>query len=633
MQTSRSTPVVLVSIVLAGALTGPARAHAAEHAAGHAAQPNTQHPGQPGDARDAELIALLDRFVDALHERFPQWVGPSLGDERYNDRLSDSSPEAILAWEDRLRAFRSELAALDRAGFAEPDHLDADLLAYQLDEWLEVATLKRWQMPVNALSGPQVWLPQLGDRVPLNTPKHYDDYLSRLRQVPIAVGDAIDAMRLGIAEGRVPPRVVVEPTVAQAMSQASARIKADPSASPFFSPFRRLDEGDPRRAEAMMLVADRIAPVYEELALFLQNEYLPATRETTAIADGIDGPRAYEVAIREHTTLDLTPDQVHQIGLEEVARLRAEMMGVIARTDWPGNDTSWDDDDAKFSAFVEYLRTDERFYFTEPEDLLRGYRDIAKQIDAEMPKLFATLPRLPYGVREIPRFAAVSSPTAYYYSGSLEGGVPGWFMANTYALDQRPTYDMVALTLHEGVPGHHHQIALTQELEGVHPVRRLMGFTAFSEGWGLYAELLGLEVGEDRVDDGVYRGMYADPYDDFGHLNYQMWRAMRLVVDTGLHSKGWSRQRAIDYMLANSANTEVDTANEVNRYIGWPGQATAYMIGRMKIVELRERAQERLGGRFDIRAFHDALLLGGSIPLPVLEARIDRWIGAQLASD
>ncbi|MEM9559219.1 MAG: DUF885 domain-containing protein, partial [Planctomycetota bacterium] len=406
-----------------------------------------------------------------------------------------------------------------------------------------------------------------------------------------------------------------------------------PSASPFFSPFRRLDEGDPRRAEAMMLVADRIAPVYEELALFLQNEYLPATRETTAIADGIDGPRAYEVAIREHTTLDLTPDQVHQIGLEEVARLRAEMMGVIARTDWPGNDTPWDDDDAKFSAFVEYLRTDERFYFTEPEDLLRGYRDIAKQIDAEMPKLFATLPRLPYGVREIPRFAAVSSPTAYYYSGSLEGGVPGWFMANTYALDQRPTYDMVALTLHEGVPGHHHQIALTQELEGVHPVRRLMGFTAFSEGWGLYAELLGLEVGEDRVDDGVYRGMYADPYDDFGHLNYQMWRAMRLVVDTGLHSKGWSRQRAIDYMLANSANTEVDTANEVNRYIGWPGQATAYMIGRMKIVELRERAQERLGGRFDIRAFHDALLLGGSIPLPVLEARIDRWIGAQLASD
>lgn len=619
----RPTAAAFGSLALLSALAAGLTLPAAPAAGSHTLS------AQPQPSRDADLTALLDRFVDELHERYPQWVGPSLGDERYNDRLSDNSPAAILAWEDRLRAYRRELAELDRSGFGGADHLDADLLAYQLDEWLETAALKRWQMPVTSLGGPQVWLPQMGDRVPLSTPQHYDDYLSKLKQVPIAVGDAIEAMRLGMAEGRVPPRVVVQPAVAQAMAQASGAIRADAAASPFFGPFRRLPENDPRRTTAFEVVRDRIVPVYEELALFLQNEYLPATRETTGIGEGIDGPRAYEVAIREHTTLALTPDEVHRIGLEQVARLRAEMLDVIARTDWAGNDTQWPDDDAKFAAFVEYLRTDERFYFTDPQDLLQGYRNIAKLIDAEMPKLFGTLPRLPYGVREIPRFAAISSPTAYYYSGSLEGGVPGYFMANTYALDQRPTYDMVALTLHEGVPGHHHQIALSQELEGVHPIRRLMRFTAFTEGWGLYAELLGLEVGEDRVDDGVYRGLYADPYDDFGHLNYQMWRAMRLVVDTGLHSKGWTRRQAIDYMLDNSANTAVDTANEVDRYIGWPGQATAYMIGQLKILELRARAEEQLGDRFDIRAFHDALLLGGSIPLPVLENRMDRWIASQ----
>jgi uncharacterized protein (DUF885 family) len=250
---------------------------------------------------------------------------------------------------------------------------------------------------------------------------------------------------------------------------------------------------------------------------------------------------------------------------------------------------------------------------------------ISKRADAEMQRLFGLLPRLPYGVREIPEFAAKSSPTAFYYRGSLSGGVPGFFMANLTSLNNRPRYDMVPLTLHEAVPGHHHQISIQQELEGQHVVRRLMGFTAYIEGWGLYAERLGLEMEPNETG----RGMYADPYDDFGRLNYEMWRACRLVIDTGLHSFGWTRQRAIDFMLANRAATPVDTVSEIDRYIGWPGQATAYKVGELKIRELRARAEAELGAAFDVRAFHDALLDGGSVPLPVLEAKIERWIESQ----
>ncbi len=617
------TPALAVlSLTLLAGAPAPLTAHTgADH---HAA--NTQE-------RSPELRAFMDVYLDALHERNPEWMGISLGDDTYNHMLSDSSAAANEAWTDRVRAWRDELAAMDRSAFTEEDNLDADLLLYQFGLAIEAAALKRWQMPVSSLGGPQVWLPQLGDRVPLTKPEHRDDWVKRLRQVPTAIGDAIDNMRLGIAEGRVPPKPAVAPTIAQAMAQASEDYRANPEASPFYTPMRDLDAGDALAEDAKEIIANEITPAYAELAMFLQNEYLPNCRETVGIAQSVDGVRAYELALREHTTLELTADEVHQIGLDEVARIRAEMMEVIARTDWAtegfGSRARFASEDAMFRAFVDYLRTDERFYFDDPEDLVVGYRNISKIIDAEMPKLFGVLPRLPYGVREIPLFAAKSAPTAYYYPGSVSAGVPGYFMANTYALDQRPKYDMVALTLHEGVPGHHHQIALAQELEGVHPLRTITGFTAFSEGWGLYAERLGLEVGNDTIDDGVDRGLYADPYDDFGRLNFEMWRALRLVVDSGIHAKGWERQRAIDYMLANGAITELNAASEVDRYIGWPGQATAYKIGQLKILELRARAEAALGDAFDVRAFHDTLLGAGALPLPVLEARMDRWIERQ----
>ncbi|GJM19395.1 MAG: hypothetical protein DHS20C14_16080 [Phycisphaeraceae bacterium] len=624
---TRPTIIALAAgLSLAAGLAPPAPAAAS----GFALEQDAAAP-----ERSADLRAFMDDYLDALHKRNPEWVGLSIGSDEYNHMLSDSSAQAQLAWTKRVLSWYMTLKQMDRAGFTEDDHLDADLMLYQFSTAIEASGLKRWQMPVNSMGGPQVWLPQMGGRVPLTTGEHYDDWVARLRQVPTAIGDAIDNMRLGIEEGRVPPKAAVEPAVDQAMAQASEGYLSNPEASPFYTPMRALDESDARTAEAARIIAEEITPAYAELAMFLQNEYLPACRETFGISDSVDGVRAYEIALREHTTLELTADDVHNTGLSEVARIRAEMMETIQRTDWasdgPGSRTRFASEDALFAAFVDYLRTDERFYYDDPNDLLVGYRDIAKRMDAEMPKLFGMMTRLPYGVKEIPLFAAKSAPTAYYYSGSVSGGVPGNFMANTYALDQRPKYDMVALTLHEGVPGHHHQIALAQELEGVHPVRKLGGYTAFSEGWGLYSERLGLEVGEDLVDDGVYRGLYADPYDDFGRLNFEMWRALRLVVDSGIHAKGWSRQRAIDYMLANGAITELNARSEVDRYIGWPGQATAYKIGQLKISELRARAEEALGDSFDVRAFHDALLGAGALPLPVLEARMDRWLANEQA--
>ena len=598
------------------------------------AAPSRPAASSPAQDAHAQLQALLDEILVATHERFPESVGLSLGDDTYNDRLTDNSPAATRAWTARQGEWLRRARALDLSGASEEDRLNRDLLVYRLDLAQRLAPLHREQMPITTMGGPQIWLPQLGDRVPLTKPRHYADWVRRLEQVPNAIGDAIDQMRLGLEAGRVPPRVVIQPTIEQAMAQASASIRQDPTTSPFYNPLRTIDQDSELARRAREIIRDRIAPAYTELALFLQNEYLPACRDSVAISDSVDGALAYELALKEHTTLDLTADEVHRIGLDEVTRIKREMMEVIRRSDWYGQPIHIDgvstaeDDDAVFAAFVSYLRADSRFYFDTPEQLLGAYRQTAKIIDAEMPRLFGLLPRLPYGVRAIPDFAAPAAPTAFYYSGSLEGGVPGYFMANTHALDQRPSYDIVALTLHEAVPGHHHQIALAQELEGVHPLRRLGGYTAFSEGWGLYAERLGLEMGEDTIDDGVDRGLYADPYDDFGRLNFEMWRAMRLVVDTGLHAKGWTRQQAIDYMLANAALTETNVRNEVDRYIGWPGQATAYKIGELKIRELRARAEAALGENFDVRAFHDALLDSGSIPLPVLEAKIDRWIQA-----
>lgn len=576
-------------------------------------------PACPDD-RDAGLWSIMNRAIEGAYQADPVSIGPMLGDESRNDQLSDLSAKTIQSQINDQRDLLRDLKALDRSGFSDQDNLAADLLIYQWEQDLRLAAYKQWQTPVSSIGGPQVWLPQLGSRVPMQTAQHRKDYLTRLKRVPIMIGDHIDNMRLGIADGRVPPRVTIESASDQAMAQASREFREDPTQSPFYKPFLEMDQNDPVAREAREVIAQRIVPVYQELAVFIQNEYMPACRDSIGAAQGVDGIDAYNAMISTHTTLpELSANEIHQIGLNEVKRIKAEMMEVIAATGF-GESSDFINNDAKFAAFVEFLRTDEQFYYSEPNDLLDGYKVIAKTVDGELPKLFRVLPSLPYGVLPLPAFSAESAPTAYYYPGSAETGRSGNFMANLSLLDQRPKYEMVALTLHEAMPGHHLQIALAQEIKGQHPIRKIMGFTGYVEGWGLYSEKLGLEMGTGE------NGLYSDPYDNFGRLNFEMWRAMRLVVDTGMHAKGWTRDQSVEFMRTNSALSLHNIEAEINRYIGWPGQATGYKIGEIKILDLRAHAESALGDRFDIRAFHDEVLNDGALPLPVLAQKINRWI-------
>lgn len=569
--------------------------------------------------RSTALLELLDEHVEWLLRESPE-MASGRGDKRYNDRIADVSAAAT-ARRAREGAERlARLRSMERGNWTEADFIEAGVLEFELESGVRSAAFSPEQKPIDARSGPQVWLPQLADRLSFVEAKDYADFAARLEAMPGHIDDHIANMRAGLAAGRVPPRVVMVGTVEQCAGLAAGA--KTPSISPFYAPFRRMAETEPVAVRARKAIVEGIGPAFARLEVFLREEYIPACRESVGISESVDGVAAYDAALLNHTTLPVNAEEVHALGLSEVARIRAEMMTVIARTDWEGKNEH--KGDAQLAAFLEYLRTDPRFYYTEAEDLLRGYRDISKRIDAELPRLFRNLPRLSYGVREIPLFAAKTSPTAYYYSGSLEAGIPAWFMANTYRLDQRPKYEMIALTLHEGVPGHHLQSALHDEMEGVHPIRGMVWFTAYGEGWALYAERLGLEVGEGE------KGFYTDPYDDFGRLTYEMWRACRLVVDTGLHAKGWTRQRAIEYMLANTGLAAYNIEREVDRYIAWPGQATAYKMGELKIRELRALAEGQLGARFDVRAFHDAILGAGPLPLPALEERVRRWLAARV---
>lgn len=582
----------------------------------------------------ASLLQLLDEHVQWLmredtFEAVRRRDEPSLG------MIRDESPAAYAQRIRDVTDRAKRLEAIDAAALSEPERVDADLLRYELERYIQGAAFHGEQMPLDSRNGPQVTLPQLGISLPLHATKEYEGYVTILEKIPLYLDQTIEQMRLGMKAGRVPPRVTMLGTVEQARALSSADVLRTPSSSPFFDPLRGLDAASPLSARAGRAIASGIAPAFARLADFLEQEYIPACRESVGASDGVDGLAAYTFALEGHTTTRMTPDEVHRLGLAEVARIRAEMFEVIQRTDFARKLELQGDE--LFGAFTAELRTNPRFYSTDPDQLVRDYRDLCKLVDAELPALFGVLPRNAYGVKEMPALAAPSSPSAYYYPGSIKGGLPGYFIVNTYKPDQRPRYEMRALALHEAVPGHHLQVALSQELEHVHPFRTFVGYTAFVEGWALYAERLGLEMTQEAASTttrsespGVRRGrgIYADPYDDFGRLSFEMWRACRLVVDTGLHAKGWTRRQAIDFMLANTALSQLNIEREVDRYIGWPGQACGYKIGEIKIRELRARAEKALGESFDRRAFHDAVLGVGAIPLPVLEARINRWIAA-----
>lgn len=564
--------------------------------------------------------ALAQDAAERLHQLFEDEWAQRLQDEPllatysgvsdYDHRLPSVTPQAQARRMEQDRGFLARLDQIDRAALSEKDRLNYDLFRFDLESRLALNAFRPWRIPFVSDYGFYDDVFFLPANLSLRTVEDYENYIARLSEVPRYFDENISNMRTGIAEGFTMPRVVVEKLV----PVLESRLAAAPEDSGLLEPFRNFPATIPEAERERLAAAGReviaaaVLPAVQKVYDFFVEEYLPNARETLGISEVPEGGDYYAALVRYYTTLDMSPEQVHQLGLAEVERIRAEMEEVIAETGFEGT----------FAEFLQFLRTDPQFYAETPHQLLAEASYIAKRIDGQMPRFFGKLPRLPYGVKAVPDEIAPTYTTGRYWGGSLENGIAGFYMVNTYALDKRPLYNLPALTLHEGAPGHHHQIALTQEQEDVPEFRKNMYLSAFGEGWGLYAEKLGIEM-----------GIYETPYQHFGRLSYEMWRAGRLVVDTGIHAMGWSREQAVRLFTENSALSTHNIETEVNRYISWPGQALAYKMGELKILELRERAEEALGENFDIRAFHDALLANGAVPLPILEQRIEAFIAAQ----
>ena len=552
----------------------------------------------------------LHRLFDA-HWRYSMAEYPELatfvGWPGHDHRWTDLSLDAVERRRRELEVPVAVLDTIDRERLDDADRLSFDLFARDAHEALEGRRFPGDYMPVTQMGGVQHTVPQLLAMMPLRTVRHYDDAVSRLRGVAALVDQTIALMDRGLERGVSPPRVTLRDVPQQVLNL----VTDEPLASPLLGAFTRFPGAVPARererlaAEAAEAYRYGIAPALRKLHAYLVETYLPRARESTAMSDLPDGEDWYGFNVRQSTTTRLSQREIHEIGLREVARIRAVMEGVMAEAGHAG----------RFAEFTQLLRTDARFFFESAELLLAAYRDICKRADPELARLFGTLPRLPYGVLPVPSHAERSQTTAYYEPGSPEAGRPGYFYANTYDLKSRPKWEMEALSLHEAVPGHHLQIALAQEMKGLPEFRRHALYTAYVEGWGLYSESLGAEM-----------GFYRDVWSRFGQLTYEMWRAVRLVVDTGMHVLGWTRERAIEFFHENTGKAEHDIVVEVDRYLVWPGQALAYKIGELKIRELRARAERDLGAGFDPRAFHDQILGAGPVPLDVLEDRVIAWI-------
>lgn len=561
---------------------------------------------QAQEASSEELADLLSDSWDFELSQSPVFA-TRLGDRRFNDQLSDES----LANQDRRHQRRQEFLArwesIDRDALGRADQINYDIFGRLLKEDIAEFQFGSHLMPITSMRGFHVSFPELPQQVPLKTSDDYDDYVARLVGFRKYTQDHIALMRAGIKRRLVLPSVVLEGYE----DSITAHIVADPTKSRLFSPFQNFPEDisasdqERLRAAGKDAIAEQVIPSYREFERFMASEYLPATRGSIGAAALPNGREFYHHRVRRFTTLDVTPDSVHQTGLAEVARIRKEMGEIIKRVEFEGD----------FQAFLGKLREDPQFYATTPEQLQKEVAFVLKVMDGHLPKLFKTLPRTPYGIRTVPEYIAPKTTTAYYQPPAGDGSDAGYYYINVYNLKSRPLYEIEALSLHEAVPGHHLQIALQMEMSGIPTFRRFAPITAFIEGWGLYAERLGLEV-----------GFYQDPYSDFGRLTYEMWRACRLVVDTGMHYFGWTRQRAIQYMADHTALSLHNIEAEVDRYITWPGQALAYKTGEMKIRELRLLAEETLGDDFDIREFHDVVLGSGAVPLTVLEENVKRYL-------
>jgi len=531
------------------------------------------------------------------------------GDRRFNNQWSDQSIGAIESRHRQARDFLRRVYAIDRNDLPATEQLNYELFRRQLQDTVDEHQFSGFLMPFHHRGGVQT-LHNLTNRLRFETIKDYDDWLARLAKIEDVIEQNIALAEKGRKAGVIPPRIVME----RIPAQLALQVVEFANESPFFGVFDEIPESfsatdrERIRAAATEIIEDSVLPAYKKLDRYFNQKYLPAARDSIGLSMLPNGNAWYEHLTRSFTTTRMTPDDIHQLGLEEVKRIRGEMEQVIFEVGFEGS----------FQDFLVHLRTDPQFYYDNPDDLYEAYLATSKRIDPELVRLFGKLPRMPYGVKPIPDSIAPDTTTAYYSDPAADGSRAGIYWVNLYRPEVRPKYEIEVLSVHEAVPGHHLQIALQQELEEVPNFRRYMWFTAFVEGWGLYSERLGYDL-----------GLYEDPYSRFGQLTYDMWRAVRLVVDTGMHYKGWTRQQAIDFFKDNAAKAEHDIVNEVDRYIGNPAQALAYKIGQLKILTLRARAEQQLGEDFDIRAFHDEILGAGALPLDLLEQRMDQWLARQ----
>ena len=602
----RLQPLALaLCIALAGCATAPASAPPPAASASQA----------PASATDK--AERLDRLYAEYWEevlRMNPIQATFQGDNRYNDQLPDFYSKAF---RDEGRAFTQrwldKVQAIGPQGLTGQDLISYEIFVNDARDALAAEKFPAWMLPINQMGSIVTYAAMLGAGTgaqPFKTVRDYDNWLARGNRFPVLIDSAIGNMREGMKAGVVQPRALMVKVV----PQIDALIKARPEDTLFWGPIKSMPAAFGAADKARLddayrsMIGRELMPAFKKLRDFIANEYLPATRDTVGMDQLPNGAEWYAFNVRQTTTTDLTPDQIHQIGLDEVARIHGEIRQVMKEVGFKGS----------LQDFFKFMRTDKRFEYASEDALLKHYRGLEARINQRIAEQFSLMPKAGFEIRPVEAFRAKSAAGGEYQGPSEDGSRPGIFYVNTYDLPSRKTWDAENLYLHEAIPGHHFQIALQQELKGVPAFRRFGGQTAYIEGWGLYAESLGKPL-----------GVYESPYDYFGRLQNELWRAIRLVTDTGLHSKGWSREQVIKYMLDNSAESETQSTAEAERYIAWPAQATAYKIGELKIQALKKRAQERLGARFDPREFHAEVLKDGSVPLDVLEAKIDRWIASK----
>lgn len=569
---------------------------------GAAVSPQTHMDGRDRSALDA----IFNMYWDEQLRRSPEWA-TYLADHRYDDKLADFSFVSMRIADRDDANLLQILHSLQSGSMSDADRLNVDLLERTLDERVRLSQFPEELMPVKQQNSPQLTLGMLQTYQPFKSPTDCEKYATRLRAFDVQVDQLIDLMNRGIARGIVRPKITIEQTIPQIV----AMITTDPKDSTLYSPAKTLTAeagGEASRAKIEAATRDAITSL-TRLRDYLKNTYLPACRDTVGYCYLPDGKRWYRALARHHTTTDLTPEAIHQIGLDELKRIHGEMRGIMAEVKFEGS----------LQEFIRHMRNDPAQHNRTAEEILRRHRENLAITDANLPKLFGKLPKTPYELKEMETFRAAGAPAGYYYNAPDDGSRPAYFYVNTYAPETRPIYTMESLAYHESQPGHHLQLALAQERTDWPAFRRFESINAFIEGWALYSERLGYELGG-----------YRDPYSRFGQLTYDTWRSARLVVDTGMHYFGWTREQAIEFMKDNTGLSEQNIVSEVDRYIAWPGQALAYKIGQLEISRLREEAEATLGDKFDIRAFHDHLLEEGSLPLSMLADRMHAWIQSQM---